>query len=201
MKSTSAKTAAPSIKIHIGSGFVLLMALVYFFDNNGIIAAAAPAVAVHELGHIFAMRLFGAYPTALNASVSGFSLDYSGIVSGWQEALTALAGPICGLLFALLCSTLGLYLKSEYFTMCAGLGLILNCFNLLPALPLDGGRALQRLLECIWGAYPAKAMMYCIGVGIAGIICVIGAHLLAGGNGAALLLSGIWLMLLQRNDL
>lgn len=191
----------PPIKIRIDSGFVLLLALIYFFDSCGIIAAAAPAILVHELSHIFAMRLFGAYPRALNAGVSGFSIDYTGTISDWQEALTALAGPTVGLLFAFLCAALGKHFSLEYLTMCGGIGFILNCFNLLPALPLDGGRALRELLCRLFGAYAAKAALYCLGVGIAGCLCVLGAKLLADGNGAALLLSGIWLMLLQRNDL
>lgn len=200
-RTTAAKKTAPPLKIRLGSGFVLIMAVAYFFDGQGIIAAALPAVLIHELGHVFAMRLFSVYPIALNATLSGFSLDYSGAVSGRHKAFTALAGPAFGLLFALICARLAAALECEYLFMCAGLGFVLNCFNLLPALPLDGGHAARWMIGRLWGNSLSRIAMLCLGFGVSAALCVFGLYLIAGGHGAALLLAGIWLMLLQRNDL
>ena len=42
--------------VTVSVGALLLMALVYFFDENGICAALLLAAAVHEAGHVLALR-------------------------------------------------------------------------------------------------------------------------------------------------
>lgn len=189
---------APQLKARVDGGFVLLLSLLLFFDEGGVLAAAVPAVSVHELCHAAAMRLYGAYPTRLHASLSGFALDYAGSVSRRALALTALAGPLGGLLFALLCALSGRALNSEYLYVCAGLGVVLNLFNLLPALPLDGGVLLQSILESCLGAPRSRQTLCILGFAVSAALLLCGLYFLHAGQGAALLMSGLWLAVLQR---
>ena len=66
------------------------------------------------------------------------------------EARVGLAGPVLGSLAALL--PLGIYALTgdELFKALAFVGFFLNLFNLLPVLPLDGGRAMAALSPWMW---------------------------------------------------
>ncbi len=188
-----------AFRIKIDSGFLLLFALIFFFDEDGLLAALLPAVFMHEIGHLLVMLFFGARPLRLNAAISGFAIDYSGAISEKQELSTALAGPAAGLLFALLCARLGRSFKSDYLLMCAGLGLVLNIFNLLPAVPLDGGRALDFALSSLFGEAKAASLLHAVSLITAFIVTIFGLYLTARGLGFALFLAGIWLFIAQTN--
>lgn len=192
-------TEAPAFRVKLGSSFVLLFALIYFFDDSGFLLALCPAVLVHELGHILLMMCFGAYPRQLKATLSGFAIDYSGIISEKQEMLTALAGPAFGLAFSILCAELGRLWNSEYLLMCAGIGFVINFFNLLPALPLDGGRVWGFALRVLLGEDKAQHVMRIVGLLIATLLLASGLCFIAMGFGFALFLAGIWLFILQQN--
>jgi Zn-dependent protease len=66
------------------------------------------------------------------------------------EARVGLAGPILGSVACLV--PLGLYWATgdELFQALAFVGFFLNLFNLLPVLPLDGGRAMAALSPALW---------------------------------------------------
>lgn len=184
-------------QIRISAGFVLLIALVIFFDNVGLVAACIPVIVVHEFGHAAAMYCFGASPTRLNATASGFSLDYTGSISGFAELVAALAGPAAGLTLAVICSRAGKILGNEYLLLCAGLGAIINFFNLLPCLPLDGGRALQGLFS---GQRMGKQFVSVLSWITAVTVTMAGLYFAAAGKGVALCAAGGWLIIMRRND-
>ena len=190
---------SPVFRIKLGSGFLLLFALIFFFDDDGFLAALLPAVLMHEMGHVLVMLFFGARPLRLNATLSGLEIDYSGSISEKQELATALGGPIVGLLFSFLCSRLGRGWGSDYLMMCAGLGFVLNAFNLLPALPLDGGRALGIVLRFLLSEDKASSLLRAISLYTALTVTAFGLYLTARGFGFALFLAGIWLFISQTN--
>jgi Zn-dependent protease len=66
------------------------------------------------------------------------------------EARVGLAGPVLGSLGAL--AVYGIYglTGNELFKALAFVGFFLNLFNLLPVLPLDGGRAMAALSPWMW---------------------------------------------------
>lgn len=189
----------PNFHIKLGRGFILFFALIYFFDNSGFISALFPAVLMHELGHIFVMLLFGARPTQLKATLSGFKIDYLGSLNDSKELIIALSGPFFGLLFAFLCAKLGRLWESDYLLMCAGLGFVLNFFNLLPAMPLDGGRILVFALRALFGEGKAQKLAAAVGKLTAAALLVSGLYFIARGFGFALFLAGSWLFILQQN--
>ena len=189
----------PNFHIKFGSGFLLFFALIYFFDNSGFISALLPAVLMHELGHILVMLFFGASPTQLKATLSGFEIDYLGSLNDTKELIIALSGPFFGLLFAFLYARLGRLWDSDYLLMCAGLGFVLNFFNLLPAMPLDGGRASGFALRAVFSEYKAQKLAGTVGKISAALLLLSGLYLIAKGLGFALFLAGIWLLILQQN--
>ena len=130
-----------NMKFDVSAGALLLFALTWFFDTGGVFAALVPAVAVHELGHIAALRLSGAHLTRLRLDVFGCRLDYHGEPSrGWMLC-AVLAGPAVGLVYGLVALAAG----GSYGETTGVVSFLLTVFNLLPILPLDGGRALALL--------------------------------------------------------
>ena len=166
-------------RIRLEPAAALLYALLYFLDGEGLFAAAAPAVLLHELGHVLALRLCGARIRALRLAVSGLELDYSGALTNRETLLCALSGPAAGLLYALsACALGGVFLRRS-----GALSLCLTAFNLLPVLPLDGGRALASL------AGPRAASV--VGAAVSMLLCAAGVSALLAGGGPALLAAGV----------
>ncbi len=107
---------------------------------------------VHELGHVLALRRQG-----VPASAPLF-IPFLGAVVGmkqlpddaWKEAQVALAGPILGSIGAAAVWIAGEALDSEFLIALAFVGFLLNLFNLLPIIPLDGGRAVAAVHPALW---------------------------------------------------
>ena len=68
----------------------------------------------------------------------------------WKEARVALAGPILGSVGAAVCWAAGEALDSDLLIALAFVGFFLNLFNLIPIVPLDGGRAAAALHPAFW---------------------------------------------------
>lgn len=115
---------------------------------------------VHELGHVIALRLQGVKASApmfipfLGAfvKIEGQQRSIS------QEALSALAGPIAGLLGAGAVLWVAESMNSEFLRALAYTAFLLNLFNLFPVLPLDGGRVAGALHPAVWLAGMAAAV-------------------------------------------
>lgn len=103
---------------------------------------------IHELGHLLAMKLFGYrdvkmfFIPFLGAAVTGRPVR----VAAWKKVVVFLAGPIPGIVLGA-AAVLGAYINGqEWLWQLAMLAIILNAINLLPVLPLDGGRVVELLL-------------------------------------------------------
>jgi Zn-dependent protease len=107
---------------------------------------------VHELGHVIQLRREGIPASApmfipfLGALVALKELPKDAAA----EARVGLAGPVLGSLAALLPLALYGATGDELFKALAFVGFFLNLFNLLPVLPLDGGRAMAALSPWMW---------------------------------------------------
>jgi Zn-dependent protease len=107
---------------------------------------------VHEMGHVLELRRQG-----VPASAPLF-IPFMGAVVGmkqmpknaWKEAQVALAGPLLGTAGAAGVWALGVALDSRFLKAMAFVGFLINLFNLLPVVPLDGGRAVAALHPSVW---------------------------------------------------
>jgi Zn-dependent protease len=68
----------------------------------------------------------------------------------WNEAKVAIAGPLLGSLGAAVIYAAGVATDSNHLKALAFLGFFLNLFNLLPVVPLDGGRIVAALHPALW---------------------------------------------------
>jgi Zn-dependent protease len=70
--------------------------------------------------------------------------------NAWREARLAIAGPLLGSAGALAIYLAGSAYDSNKLKALAFLGFFLNLFNLLPVVPLDGGRVTAALHPALW---------------------------------------------------
>ena len=107
---------------------------------------------IHEIGHVIQLRREGIPASApmfipfLGALVAMRELPKD----AGAEARVGLAGPVLGTLGCLIPLALYGLTGDELFKALAFVGFFLNLFNLLPVLPLDGGRAMAALSPKVW---------------------------------------------------
>ncbi len=107
---------------------------------------------VHEMGHVIQLRREGIEASApmfipfLGAAVMAKSLGNDATA----EARVGLAGPILGTLGTLALLPLAFSTGDDFWYALIFTGLFLNLFNLLPVVPLDGGRAMAALSPWMW---------------------------------------------------
>jgi len=107
---------------------------------------------VHECGHVLEARHQGLPVSApvfvpfLGAAIVMREMPHN----AWKEARLALAGPLVGSLGAAFCWALAGIYHSNLLLAIAYFGFFLNLFNLLPVVPMDGGRVAAALHPAIW---------------------------------------------------
>jgi Zn-dependent protease len=107
---------------------------------------------LHELGHVIQLRREGVEASApmfipfLGAVIAAKSMGDDAAA----EARVGLAGPVLGTIATLLPLGIWLATGSEFWQALAYIGFLINLFNLLPVLPLDGGRAMAALSPWVW---------------------------------------------------
>ncbi|OGO76637.1 MAG: hypothetical protein A2Y23_06490 [Clostridiales bacterium GWB2_37_7] len=104
------------------------------------------SVLLHELGHAIIAKLLAIRVEEIELFPFGGVAKMEDITKygGYMEAFIAIAGPgVSGVIAAI---SAILALKSEFFAAIAQFNFILLVFNMLPALPMDGGRILRNIL-------------------------------------------------------
>jgi Zn-dependent protease len=156
------------------------------------------SVLAHELGHCVIARMLGIDVVAVRLYLlGGVSELATGPVGARDEALVAAAGPaVSGLLsgafwLALQATTAGT-VGWLVLLLLALSNLIIAVFNLLPALPLDGGRVIRAGIWGVTGSRRAGTVAAVVGGWLLAAALLGWAVLLLVGDGtAALLPAGI----------
>jgi Zn-dependent protease len=119
---------------------------------------------IHEMGHVVVLRAQGIKATApMFIPMLGAFISYKTPPrSVTQEATSALAGPAAGLIASGVVLLAADALDSQLLRAIAYTGFFLNLFNLLPALPLDGGRVAGALHPAVWFAGMAAVVAYLV---------------------------------------
>lgn len=127
--------------------FVMLLTLSAITGHILELVTLFVIVSIHEMGHVVTAKAFGwSIEEVKLLPFGGVAETKDGAVSpGWQECLVALAGPLQNglmIVLALWFRYMGLW-SHEWTNYFIEANLVIGGFNLLPILPLDGGRMLQ----------------------------------------------------------
>jgi Zn-dependent protease len=135
------------------SGTILVSLVAYaLFWGWSFAAGFIALLFVHEMGHVIALRREGIKASGpmfipfLGAVVAARSLGNNALA----EARVGLAGPILGSIGAAACILVWHATGNDLWRALAYTGFFLNLFNLLPVVPLDGGRAMAAMTPWMW---------------------------------------------------
>jgi Zn-dependent protease len=107
---------------------------------------------IHEMGHVIAARAVG-----LKVSLPLFIPFFGAMImmremprNAWIEAIVGIGGPLLGSLGALAAASCYFFTGHQIFLALGYIGFFLNLFNLIPIVPLDGGRIVSAISPWLW---------------------------------------------------
>lgn len=153
-------------------------------------------VLVHELSHVLALMLLGLRLRGLRMEPQGLCIRYAGDCPDWAHAAASLSGPLGGFAYAWFANRT----PQEWLRLSADISLMLSLFNLLPLMPLDGGRAFL-LLCCTALGEAGERLFFHVSRFLLALLLLFGVYAAARNLGSAPLLAALWLLLLQREQL
>jgi Zn-dependent protease len=145
----------PKLKVLTTSGSMLVSVAAYSIIWGWRFAVGFVALLfVHEMGHVVQMKREGVkvsgmlFVPFLGAAVGARSMGGNALA----EARIGLAGPVIGTLATAALVPFAFAADSDFLRALAFTGFFLNLFNLVPVVPLDGGRAMSAMAPWMWFA-------------------------------------------------
>lgn len=143
----SAETGNALVKTIVSLALYIGVYYFLFRQNLQWILILVAVMLLHEAGHFFAMKVFGYrdvrmfFVPFLGAFVSGSPYT----ISQRQRTVTLLAGPVPGIFAGIIFLILYYNTGNSFYYQLSLMLILLNAFNLLPVIPLDGGQLLENL--------------------------------------------------------
>lgn len=161
--------------------FLICIAAGYFKD----VALLFMFALIHELCHVVSaillkikIRNIELFPFGGVARID--NLDYMGT---YREIIINIAGPLFNAATAIFLLLIkGFRVSTLYLNQAVSINIMLAVFNMLPGLPLDGGRILRAALNCFIGFKKATRVAIISGRVIASVLMLCGVLLLIYGR-------------------
>lgn len=162
-----------AFRVYCTPQFCIFLAAMLFLTPLPWMIGWFAAVAIHEAFHCIALWVCGKKIYEICVGLDGARIAAEDL--NWGETVfCALAGPVGGLLLV------GVVKSFPQLAVC---GLLQSVYNLLPVLPLDGGRAFQGSMHLLFREERAEKLCFCaeiltcLSVLTAGILCLWVWHL------------------------
>lgn len=139
------------MKLEINLKIILIGLLFFVLKQIDIYIIFIVFIILHEMAHLVVGRICGLKPKVFAINPLGVSLEFYIYKSkkSVRKIITYFAGPIFNLLIALI--LLLLSFDEELKMKIVYTNLLLAIFNLIPIIPLDGGKILKEILVKYWG--------------------------------------------------
>jgi Zn-dependent protease len=171
------------VAIVLGWNFASLYGLKYLLVW---IVCMFVSILVHELGHVFMGRVFGADSHIILYGFGGLAVGSLDVRGTWRRIAVLLAGPGAGFLLYVVVRlvlvvgrpTLEPYLEDWPNPVAATILFLLwmnlawNLLNLLPIWPLDGGQVCAALLQRVQGQLAGLKSALVVSIVLAGAIAL-----------------------------
>ena len=131
--------------------FVLLCIFSLISENAVFFLLHMGALLLHESAHYIMARMLGCHISEVKLLPYGCCIDVRNLNSPWDELMIALSGPVCSFICFIGCDSI------PNGTEFAKANMYIALINLLPAFPLDGGRALNALFTMV-GIIPSRTI-------------------------------------------
>ncbi|MBW4838377.1 MAG: M50 family metallopeptidase [Paenibacillaceae bacterium] len=187
--------------------FVIIMLTSVLTGHFLELLALFAIVFVHEMGHVFAARMYGI--KVLTVQMLPFGgvavMEDAGDMTAGREIAIALAGPLQNVLLigaSLLLHVAGMW-DGPFLDYFIQSNLLIALFNLLPILPLDGGKVSQALCSLTMPYYATLIWSYRISLLFSALLLVysfLPLLLGLGGMQLNLLLIGFFLLYSNLTD-
>jgi stage IV sporulation protein FB len=182
------------VRIKLNLFFILFLFASFYtgYINQSIIIFIS--VLLHEIGHGIVAKLLGIKVEEIELFPYGGVAKMEDITKygGYTEALIAVAGPAVSGIIAAIGAILSK--QNEVFNTISQFNFILMSFNILPALPLDGGRILRNIMLHYMSYKQATKMMVISGRIIAIALVLYNIVIIYRGNtSAAYIIIGVFI--------
>lgn len=170
------------VRLQMHPVFALLLAVGVAGGLGREVAVLTLVLAGHEIGHLLAARAFGLRVAALELLPFGgvLRVENLDLADPGVEAAVALIGPLHNLV--MLAAGFALreagWLQPQSGSFFLLVNAAIGAGNLLPAMPLDGGRAARAMLARRCGSAAAAAAMHRAGYALATLLAGLGAGLI-----------------------
>lgn len=148
------------------TALIVLAVSIFAFTSLGLIrwdlkfvAIVAVAIFIHELGHLLAMKLYKYKNLKMMflPFIGGVATGETDEQDAYKIAMISIFGPFVGLLSCFVSIIIYSLTDEQVFADYANLSLLLNAFNLLPIVPLDGGHFLN---ETLFSRFPKAELIF-----------------------------------------
>lgn len=185
-------TVGGRVPIHIHPLFWLSALLVGWLYTHTVVGTAVCvcvvlcSLLIHEFGHALTALFFQQEASVYLVAFGGLTVRRGKKLKLWQEFCVILNGPLMGMAAFLLASLLQLWLKQLPALSVKALELFLfinfywSLLNLIPLVPLDGGRLMLILFESVLGLRGMRAGLitsFLLSLGLAVFFFTQGVHL------------------------
>ena len=181
-------------KVEIQLLTILLFAIILFFDFFEMLLAAYCITALNECAHVIVAKMCKVPIDGVEVLPFGITMRVRDecIVKPYDEIKISLAGPVCNFLTAFFTYGLWWGVYRDYIITSS---MAMGIFNLLPALPLDGGRILRAVLVKRLGHIRATTVAFKVTRVTALLIAIAGLYIVyaTGFNFSFLLIGGFLL--------
>jgi Zn-dependent protease len=136
--------SAKAIKVLLAGSALAGWSIIFSWQFALVLIAV---IMFHEYGHVWAMKKMG-------MKTKGFYLIpfVGGVAVGdkakthWQQVFVAMMGPSFGLVMSIVFYLIYLVTESHWIGLLASISALVNIFNLLPVMPLDGGQVVKSIV-------------------------------------------------------
>lgn len=193
------------VKIH--PALPLMFALALWLDEKSYILMACVFLILHEMAHVIVARRMNLRVVELELMPLGGAARIEGLWLIGSSGITkvALVGPLLNLALAVVFAALGWLfpMDREFILNAVQINALLFSFNMLPALPLDGGRVLCGLIVNKMGPERAVRIGVYLGMALAAVLVTLAALLffLSGKINLTLIVCAFYLIACGPNEL